>query len=124
MVTRLPHSNDTHPGNRQEGRDVERDDLASAFERAIDYATDEDVQAVAHGCDSIEARDPHLPDLNRRIESSQGRADADVPFYGVAGDHEREATARDVRDRARRRKRRFARGEGRPERTPNEIRSP
>jgi exonuclease SbcD len=89
MVTHLLHVSDTHLGNRQYGTDVRREDFADAFEQAIDYAIDQDVDAVIHTGDLFDSRDPRLPDLNRSIEILQPLREADIPFYGIVGNHER-----------------------------------
>jgi len=89
MVTRILHVSDTHLGKRQYGSDVRREDFAAAFEEAIGYAIDEDVHAVIHTGDLFDSRDPRLPDLNRCIDILQKLADADIPFYGIVGNHER-----------------------------------
>jgi DNA repair exonuclease SbcCD nuclease subunit len=89
MTTRLLHVSDTHLGNRQYGSDVRRDDFAEAFEQAIQYAIDEDVDAVIHTGDLFDSRDPSLPDLNRCIDILERLREADIPFYGIVGNHER-----------------------------------
>jgi DNA repair exonuclease SbcCD nuclease subunit len=89
MTTRLLHVSDTHLGNRQYGSDVRRDDFAEAFEQAIEYAIDEDVDAVIHTGDLFDSRDPSLPDLNRCIDILERLREADIPFYGIVGNHER-----------------------------------
>lgn len=89
MTTRLLHVSDTHLGNRQYGSDIRREDFADAFQQAIDYAIDEEVDAVIHTGDLFDTRDPRLPDLNRCIDILQSLDDADIPFYGIVGNHER-----------------------------------
>ncbi len=89
MTTRILHVSDTHLGNRQYGSDVRREDFADAFEEAIDYGIEEDVHAVIHTGDLFDTRDPRLPDLNRCIDILQKLVDADIPFYGIVGNHER-----------------------------------
>ncbi|WP_318569882.1 DNA repair exonuclease [Salinigranum marinum] len=89
MTTRLLHVSDTHLGNRQYGSDVRREDFAEAFEQAIEYAIDENVDAVIHTGDLFDSRDPSLPDLNRCIDILGRLREADIPFYGIVGNHER-----------------------------------
>ncbi|SNZ12323.1 DNA repair exonuclease SbcCD nuclease subunit [Natronoarchaeum philippinense] len=89
MTTRLLHVSDTHLGNRQYGSDTRREDFADAFEQAIEYAIDQDVDAVIHTGDLFDTRDPRLPDLNRCIDILQSLDAADIPFYGIVGNHER-----------------------------------
>jgi exonuclease SbcD len=89
MATRLLHVSDTHLGNRQYGSDVRREDFADSFEKAIEYAIEQEVDAVIHTGDLFDTRDPRLPDLNRCIEILQPLREADIPFYGIVGNHER-----------------------------------
>jgi len=89
MVTRLLHVSDTHLGNRQYGSDIRREDFADAFEQAIEYAIDQDVDAVIHTGDLFDTRDPSLPDVNRCIDILQRLTDTEIPFYGIVGNHER-----------------------------------
>lgn len=89
MTTRILHVSDTHLGNRQYGSDVRREDFADAFEEAIDYGINENVHAVIHTGDLFDTRDPRLPDLNRCIDILRKLDDADIPFYGIVGNHER-----------------------------------
>lgn len=89
MTSRLLHVSDTHLGNRQYGSDVRREDFADAFEEAIEYAIEEGVDAVIHTGDLFDSRDPRLPDLNRCIDTLQRLDNADIPFLGIVGNHER-----------------------------------
>jgi exonuclease SbcD len=89
MTTHLLHISDTHLGNRQYGSDSRREDFADAFKQAIDDAIDHEVNAVIHTGDLFDTRDPRLPDLNRCIDILQSLAAADIPFYGIVGNHER-----------------------------------
>lgn len=93
MTTRILHVSDTHLGNRQYGSDTRRADFADAFEQAIHYAIDEDVNAVIHTGDLFDSRDPRLPDLNRCIDILELLDDAGIPFYGIVGNHERKMDA-------------------------------
>lgn len=88
-MTRLLHVSDTHLGNRQYGSDVRREDFAVAFEQAIDYAVEQEVDAVVHTGDLFDSRDPRLLDLNRCLDILQPLAEANIPFYGIVGNHER-----------------------------------
>lgn len=93
MTTRILHISDTHLGNRQYGSDTRRDDFADAFDQAVRYAIDEDVDAVVHTGDLFDTRDPRLPDLNGCIDVLEGLRDAEIPFYGIVGNHERKMDA-------------------------------
>jgi len=93
MKTRILHVSDTHLGNRQYGSDTRRDDFSDAFEQAIQYAIDEDVDAVIHTGDLFDSRNPSLPDLNTCIDILGQLREADIPFYGIVGNHERKMDA-------------------------------
>lgn len=89
MTTHLLHVSDTHLGNRQYGSDLRREDFADAFKQTIKYAIDQDVDAVIHTGDLFDTRDPRLPDLNECIDILQQLREANIPFYGIVGNHER-----------------------------------
>lgn len=93
MTTRLLHMSDTHLGKRQYGSDLRREDFADAFEQAIQYAIDENVDAVIHTGDLFDTRDPSLPDLNGCIDGLDQLRTAEIPFYGIVGNHERKMDA-------------------------------
>jgi DNA repair exonuclease SbcCD nuclease subunit len=84
---------DTHLGKRQYGSDLRREDFADAFAQAIRYAIEEGVDAVIHTGDLFDTRDPTLPDLNRCIDILERLQKAEIPFYGIVGDHERKMDA-------------------------------
>ncbi|WP_136687491.1 DNA repair exonuclease [Halorhabdus amylolytica] len=88
-MTKLLHLSDTHLGNRQYGSDTRRDDFTRAFEGAIDRALEEDVDAVIHTGDLFHRRTPSLPIVTDCIEILRKLADADIPFYGIVGNHDR-----------------------------------
>lgn len=89
MPTQILHLSDTHLGYRQYGSDTRREDFAEAFEQAIDIAINEGVDAVLQTGDLFHSRDPRLPDLNRCIEILEPLREADIPFLGIVGNHER-----------------------------------
>jgi DNA repair exonuclease SbcCD nuclease subunit len=93
MTTKLLHVSDTHLGNRQYGSDIRREDFADAFRQAVEIAIDEEVDAVIHTGDLFDTRDPRLPDLNQCIDILQQLQSADIPFYGIVGNHERKMDA-------------------------------
>ena len=93
MTSKLLHVSDTHLGNRQYGSDIRREDFANAFRQAVEIAIDEKVDAVIHTGDLFDTRDPRLPDLNRCIDILQQLQRADIPFYGIVGNHERKMDA-------------------------------
>lgn len=93
MTKQVLHVSDTHLGKRQYGSDARRADFADAFEQAIRYAIDEDVDAVIHTGDLFDTREPRLPDLNRCIDTLELLDDSGIPFYGIVGNHERKMDA-------------------------------
>lgn len=93
MTTKLLHVSDTHLGNRQYGSDIRREDFADAFRQAVEIAINEEVDAVIHTGDLFDTRDPRLPDLNQCIDILQQSQSADIPFYGIVGNHERKMDA-------------------------------
>lgn len=88
-MTKLLHVSDTHLGNRQYGSDIRRDDFTQAFERAIERALEEDVDAVIHTGDLFHRRTPSLPIVTDCIEILRKLANEDIPFYGIVGNHDR-----------------------------------
>lgn len=88
MATLL-HVSDTHLGNRQYGSDVRKDDMAEAFDQAINIAVDENVDAVIHTGDLFDSRTPSLPEVTRCIQTLRKLDEAGIPFYGVVGNHDR-----------------------------------
>jgi DNA repair exonuclease SbcCD nuclease subunit len=88
-MTTLLHVSDTHLGKRQYGSDVRKDDMAAAFDQAIDVAVDENVDAVIHTGDLFDSRTPSLPEVTRCIQTLRKLDEANIPFYGIVGNHDR-----------------------------------
>jgi exonuclease SbcD len=88
-MIRLLHLSDTHLGARQYGSDVRQDDMQAAFERAIEIAIDRDVDGVVHTGDLFDSRTPSLPVIQQAIKTLRRLADAEIPFYGIVGNHDR-----------------------------------
>jgi DNA repair exonuclease SbcCD nuclease subunit len=88
-MTKLLHVSDTHLGNRQYGSDIRRGDFTHAFEAAIDRALEENVDAVIHTGDLFHRRTPSLPIVKDCIDILRKLADAEIPFYGIVGNHDR-----------------------------------
>lgn len=88
-MTTLLHVSDTHLGNRQYGSDVRKDDMAKAFDQAIEIAVDKNVDAVIHTGDLFDSRTPSLPEVTRCIQTLRKLDEADIPFYGIVGNHDR-----------------------------------
>jgi len=89
MTTKILHVSDTHLGRRQYQSDVRREDFADSFEAAIAIAINEDVDAVTHGGDLFDDPIPNLPTVNRCVDIVSKLSEADIPFYGIVGNHER-----------------------------------
>lgn len=88
-MTTLLHLSDTHLGNRQYGSDVRQDDMAKAFEQALGIAVERNVDAVIHTGDLFDSRTPSLPEVTRCIRILRKLEEADIPFYGIVGNHDR-----------------------------------
>lgn len=88
-MTTVLHVSDTHLGNRQYGSDVRKDDMAEAFDQAIEIAVNENVDAVIHTGDLFDSRTPSLPEVTRCIQTLRKLDKADIPFYGIVGNHDR-----------------------------------
>ncbi|WP_160135199.1 DNA repair exonuclease [Halococcus salsus] len=95
-MTTILHVSDTHLGKRQYGSDLRRADFANAFEQTIDIARgthpahdNDPVDAVIHTGDLFDQRTPPLPEVRNCIRTLRGLVDADIPFYGIVGNHER-----------------------------------
>ncbi|MGQ4555764.1 DNA double-strand break repair protein Mre11 [Halobellus sp. GM3] len=87
-MTRVIHTGDTHLGYRQYHSPTRRADFLDAFERVIEDAVADDVDAVIHAGDLFHDRRPELPDLLGTIRVLRRLRDADIPFLAVVGNHE------------------------------------
>lgn len=87
--TQILHISDTHLGYRQYRSDTRREDFAAAFGEAIAVAVDRAVDAVIHTGDLFHRRNPPTPVLMDCITHLKSLEDADIPFYGIVGNHER-----------------------------------
>lgn len=87
--TTLLHISDTHLGYRQYRSDTRREDFMTAFSQAIGKAISRDVSAVVHTGDLFDMRNPPNTVLMNCITQLRRLADADIPFYGIVGNHER-----------------------------------
>ena len=87
-MTRVIHTGDTHVGYRQYHSPERRDDFLAAFERVVDDAVEEDIDAVVHAGDLFHDRRPDLADLHGTIGVLRKLDRADVPFLAVVGNHE------------------------------------
>ncbi|MFB6073505.1 MAG: DNA double-strand break repair protein Mre11 [Haloarculaceae archaeon] len=87
-MTRVIHTGDTHLGYQQYHVPERRADFLSAFERVIEDAVDEEVDAVVHAGDLFHDRRPTLSDVLGTLDVLRTLADADIPFLAVVGNHE------------------------------------
>ena len=95
MTTQLLVISDTHLGYRQYQSNQRREDFAAAFDEAIDIALGEHprvndtVDAVVHLGDLFDDRSPSTGTFEKCLETTSRLSDADVPFLGIIGNHER-----------------------------------
>jgi len=87
-MTRVIHTADTHIGYRQYHSPERRRDFLAAFERVVEDAVAEEVDAVVHAGDIFHDRRPGLPDLLGTIGALRKLAAAGVPFLAIVGNHE------------------------------------
>jgi DNA repair exonuclease SbcCD nuclease subunit len=87
-MTRVIHTGDTHIGYQQYHSPERRQDFLDAFERVIDDAIDDGVDAVIHAGDLFHDRRPELPDLLGTLSALRRLDAAGVPFLAVVGNHE------------------------------------
>ncbi len=88
-MTRVIHTADTHIGYRQYHSPERREDFLKAFDAVIADAIDLDVDAVVHAGDLFHDTRPNLDDLMETIRILRDLAEADIPFLGIVGNHER-----------------------------------
>ncbi len=87
-MARVIHTGDTHIGYRQYHSSERKRDFLTAFERVIEDAIDEEVDAVIHAGDLFHDTRPAIPDLMATVEVLRRLATADIPFLAVVGNHE------------------------------------
>ncbi|WP_227354667.1 DNA double-strand break repair protein Mre11 [Haladaptatus salinisoli] len=87
-MTRVIHTGDTHIGYRQYHSPERRDDFLSAFDRVVDDAIEDDVDAVVHAGDLFHDRRPGLADLLGTISVLRKLSRVDIPFLAIVGNHE------------------------------------
>lgn len=88
-MLRLAHISDTHLGKRQYGSDLRKQDYLDAFEESIDQCIDLEVHAVIHTGDLFDDPSPDIETLDETIRVLSKLEAADIPFYGIVGNHER-----------------------------------
>jgi DNA repair exonuclease SbcCD nuclease subunit len=89
---RILHTADTHLGYRQYHSEVRRQDFFKAFETVIQDAVDMQVDAVVHAGDLFDSRNPTLEDLLETMNILSRLKIANIPFFGIVGNHESKQT--------------------------------
>ncbi|AKB29588.1 Exonuclease SbcD [Methanosarcina siciliae T4/M] len=89
---RILHTADTHLGYRQYHSEVRRQDFFKAFELVIQDAVDMQVDAVVHAGDLFDSRNPTLEDLLETMNILSRLKAANIPFFGIVGNHESKQT--------------------------------
>ena len=87
-MTRVIHTGDTHLGYRQYHRPERRADFLTAFERVVEDAIADGVDAVVHAGDLFHDRRPDLQDILGTLSVLRDLDDADIPFLAIVGNHE------------------------------------
>lgn len=85
---RIIHTADTHLGYKQYHNEVRRKDFFKAFEQVINDAVEMQVDAVVHAGDLFDSRNPTLEDLLETINILSRLKAAEIPFFGIVGNHE------------------------------------
>ncbi len=85
---RILHTADTHLGYRQYHSEARRNDFFAAFELVINDAVEMQVDAVVHAGDLFDSRNPTLEDLLETMNILSRLKAADIPFFGIVGNHE------------------------------------
>ncbi len=91
-MTRILHVSDTHLDYRQYQNDDRRQDFADAFDRVIDIAIDECVDAVLHTGDLFHDKSPSLGsqiECAEIINRLKNEPPEEIPFLTIVGNHER-----------------------------------
>lgn len=85
---RILHTADTHLGYRQYHSEARRNDFFAAFELVVNDAIEMQVDAVVHAGDLFDSRNPTLEDLLETMNILSRLKAADIPFFGIVGNHE------------------------------------
>ena len=85
---RILHTADTHLGYRQYHSEARRNDFFAAFELVVNDAVEMQVDAVVHAGDLFDSRNPTLEDLLETMNILSRLKAADIPFFGIVGNHE------------------------------------
>jgi len=87
-MIRVVHTADTHLGYRQYHKAEREDDFKQAFIDVIEYAIENDVNAVVHGGDLFHNSQPGTDPFMVAIEQLQRLKAAGIPFLSVVGNHD------------------------------------
>jgi DNA repair exonuclease SbcCD nuclease subunit len=87
-LTKIIHTADTHLGYRQYNNGTRKQDFFDAFDRVVEDAIKNEVDAVIHAGDLFDMRNPSLPDVMKTSNIIQKLKDHDIPFLGIVGNHE------------------------------------
>ncbi|HEY3363204.1 MAG TPA: exonuclease SbcCD subunit D [Methanosarcina sp.] len=85
---RILHTADTHLGYRQYHSEARRNDFFAAFELVVNDAVEMQVDALVHAGDLFDSRNPTLEDLLETMNILSRLKAADIPFFGIVGNHE------------------------------------
>ena len=85
---KIVHTADTHLGSRQYHSDIRRQDFFDSFEKVIDDAVENEMDAVIHAGDLFDNRNPTIEDLSETILILSKLKRAGIPFLGIIGNHE------------------------------------
>ena len=85
---KIVHTADTHLGSRQYHSDIRRQDFFDSFEKVIDDAVENEMDAVIHAGDLFDNRNPTIEDLSETILILSKLKKAGIPFLGIIGNHE------------------------------------
>lgn len=97
--THLGYRNRAKPGGRGRITWVDRADSLDAFQRILQLAIEEDIDAVVHTGDLFD-HDVDQETLDTVMSSLESLTRAEIPFYFILGDHDRGATGGEVSDAA------------------------
>ncbi|WNY23438.1 hypothetical protein MmiHf6_07450 [Methanimicrococcus hongohii] len=85
---KILHTGDTHLGSRQYHSDIRRRDFFDSFEKVIQDAVENEMDAVIHTGDLFDNRNPTIEDLIDTIAILTPLKKAGIPFLGIVGNHE------------------------------------
>ena len=91
-MTRILHVSDTNLDYRQYQNDRRRKDYVDAFNRVIDIAIEENVDAVLHTGDLFHDKNPSLGsqiECAEIIQRLKNEPSEEIPFLTIVGNHER-----------------------------------